>query len=144
MSVGGDLRTAAGLVFWNGDTTRANKVDNPASIMRNAAGRDPAGYAPAGLQVNPLPASSPRLRNGRYEVAAFGPKNPVTTGRRCLSGPHRFADLAAAQEWADRLDVPGAEIITIDRTAPANSRYPQGPWRTYNISVSSSRPASSR
>lgn len=73
----------------------------------------------------PLPAHHPRLRGHRYEVTAFGPKNPETTARLCLSGPHRFDLLSRAKRYAAGL---AGDMVVIDYVRPQSSTHPDGPW----------------
>jgi hypothetical protein len=86
----------------------------------------------------PLAPGDRRLRHGRFEVSAFGPKNPETSGRRRLSGPHRFATEADARAYAAELT---GDRIFVDRVAPSSSRYPDGPWTTTTIADLPGRPS---
>lgn len=78
--------------------------------------------------MRPLPAHDRRLRSGRYEVSAYGPN--LEGRRRRISGPHRFATEAAARQYAEELS---GDVIYLDRVAPGNARYPEGPWLTTSI-----------
>lgn len=73
----------------------------------------------------PLPAHHPRLRSHRYEVTAFGPKDPQTTARRAIAGPFRFDLLSRAKRYAAGL---AGDLVVIDYVRPQSSRYPDGPW----------------
>lgn len=80
----------------------------------------------------PLPASSPRLAHGRYEVIARGPRDPDTSARQLLFGPHRFHLLSNAKRYAAALptEVDGVDLIEILYVRPQHPRFPDGPWST--------------
>lgn len=75
----------------------------------------------------PLAPHDRRLRRRRYEVTAFGPKDPETTARKVVSGPDRFADLPSAMEHAVTLQ---GDVVSVMLWAPQSARYPDGPWRS--------------
>lgn len=90
------------------------------------------------MNAGPLAPGDRRLRRGRYEVAAYGPKHPETTARRLLAGPFRFADAITADRYAEEFaamsEAAGhVDVIYIDRVAPRDVRYPEGPWTTTNV-----------
>ncbi len=73
-----------------------------------------------------------RLRSGRYEVTGFRVHSVTPRVLRPTTPMARFATEAAARAYAATLT---DEVVVIDRVAPANSRYPDGPWSTTTVST---------
>lgn len=82
-------------------------------IRRNETGRP----------INRAPMS-------RYEVAAYGPKNPATTGRREIRPTRNFRTELAAIRHAVELaaEIPTDSVALVTFHCPQSARYPSGPW----------------
>lgn len=81
----------------------------------------------------PLPPSSPLLRRGRYEVAAYGPRFGENNRRLLVAGPFRYATEDAARACAEQIEV--GHTVSIDRVAPINPRHPDGPWSARHVAT---------